>query len=158
MIGLIIPVAQIMILMTRMTAQIYNNTREVKKTRRGLRPRPGCVFCTSPGVFACLGYHPSHQDDNHPNHPRLMPKPGQGGACKLACSLKQHRGLWRWQRNGITASMHQHQNQGNSIDLPPCEILRQLKRSIVSQITCLIPGREGLIQSQGGAQFFIDFN
>ena len=49
------------------------------------------------------------------------------------------------------ASMNQHQNQGNSIDLPPCDILRQLKRSIVSQITCLIPGREGLIQSQGGA-------
>ena len=38
MIGLVILVAQIIILMTRMIAQIYKKLREVEKMRCGLRP------------------------------------------------------------------------------------------------------------------------
>ena len=69
MIGLMILVAQIIILMTRMIAQICKNTIENRentpkgaaaKRPRGAAKGRACVFSISHRVFAYLGYHPGH--------------------------------------------------------------------------------------------------
>ena len=65
MIGLIILIAWIIILMTRMIAKMSNNAMEYKENNyRGAAEGRAFVFLISPGVFAYFANNPSHWDGN----------------------------------------------------------------------------------------------